>query len=168
MNTAIQKAVESFNDKKIQYVNTDPAFEGHRFCEPGHSWLSQLNYGNDVWIWNSPARLWVTIKIGDVVTTYEPDVGPPPPTSLIEQLLQHRDGNPRTEGEYSIVTFRDPNNSDITMEWKAKTQDIILGPTNGGGSVARTLHPTQDGHQKMGDIVVQRLEQIYKNPNWRL
>jgi hypothetical protein len=65
--------------------------------------------------------------------------------------------------ELTIVNSRDPTNPDISMEWKARNQESKVGLSNGGGLIARRLHPTQDGHRAMGDIVVKRLEQIYKN-----
>ena len=42
VNQAIKSATESFNDPKIQYIDIDPAFQDHRFCEPGHSYWDQL------------------------------------------------------------------------------------------------------------------------------
>jgi hypothetical protein len=37
MNDAIRTSTQRFNDTKIQYVNIDPAYNNHRFCEPRYS-----------------------------------------------------------------------------------------------------------------------------------
>jgi ribosomal protein L21E len=67
MNSAIRRAVESFNDDKIQYIDINPAFEGHRFCEPGQTKLDQYNWGNKVHFWNQPAKWFTTVTNGDKV-----------------------------------------------------------------------------------------------------
>ncbi|CBY00480.1 hypothetical protein LEMA_P016100.1 [Plenodomus lingam JN3] len=160
MNTAIREAVESYNDEKIQYIDINPAFHQHRFCEPGHSRLAQFNWGDDVWLWNSPGR-WVTIKNGDGTTTYDTIDGTLPPADVVNALLDHPVDSPREDGGCSVQVYQDPANPDTTMEWKACAQDYVLAGSNAGGSIARTLHPTQSGHAGMGDIIIQRLEQYY-------
>ncbi|KAH9864340.1 hypothetical protein J1614_010274 [Plenodomus biglobosus] len=160
MNTAIREAVEGYNDDKIQYIDINPAFQGHRFCEPGHGRLAQFNWGDDVWLWNSPGR-WVTIKNGDDTATYDTIDGTLPPADVVNALLDHPVDSPRQEDSCYVQTYQDPENSETTMEWKACTQDYVLAGSNGGGSIARTLHPTQSGHAAMGDIIIQILEQYY-------
>jgi hypothetical protein len=112
--------------KMIEYINIDPAFEGH--------------HNNNVWAWNNPTRIFVTITMGKDVKTYDPNVEPPPLWCIVDQLMQHRDGDARIDGEFSVVTFRDLRAPDISMEWKVQNLDSIVGPANGGGSISRTLH----------------------------
>lgn len=54
VNTIYRNVVASMNNPNIQFVDISPAFNGHRFCEPGHN-----NYDNEndkqegvTWIWN--------------------------------------------------------------------------------------------------------------------
>ncbi|OCK74994.1 SGNH hydrolase [Lepidopterella palustris CBS 459.81] len=162
VNRAIREAAESFKDPKIQYIDINPAFNDHRFCEEGHSKLAQFNWNNDVHIWNSPGRWFITIKNGDDIKTYDMAAEPAqlPPAEDVENLIDHPDDKPRQEGDDFILTFRDPENPEHTMEWKANPQDY--GTLNGGASIARTLHPTEDGHRDMGGIIVERLKRDFK------
>ena len=165
MNLAIRSSVEQHNDPKIQYIDINPALHGHRFCEPGHSWWSQLNYGSKVHIWNNPARLAVTIHDGDQVTTYESsdDPGAPgPPEDIVEKLRGYPEGEAVQQDQYTILTFHDPTNPSLWMEWKVEPQPLDGGSGSTDGRIARTLHPTQDGHKEMGDLIVEALKKNYR------
>ena len=161
MNDAIRTATESFNDKKIQYVNIDPAFQGHRFCEPGSTSWDQFNNNNNVWIWNQPTRIIITITKDGDVKQYETGEGviieTPPPKDIFNSLIGHRDGPVTKDGEYSVINFKDPNMPNTKMTFKIKAKDAVSVLN---GSKSRTLHPTEPGHKAMGDIVVQRLKQV--------
>ncbi|KAI4952425.1 hypothetical protein J4E91_002895 [Alternaria rosae] len=165
VNLAIRSSVEQYNDPKIQYIDINPALEGHRFCEPGHSWWSQLNYGSNVHIWNNPARLVVTIHDGDAATTYESsdDPGVPgPPEDVVEKLRGYPEGEAVQQDQYTVLTFRDPANPGLWMEWKVEPQPLDGGSGSKDGRIARTLHPTQDGHKDMGDLIVEALKKNYR------
>jgi hypothetical protein len=72
MNEGIKRAAELYSDPKIQYIDIDRTFEGHRFCEPGDSRTAQYNCGDKVHIWNNPAKWLVTITNGaDVVEAFD-------------------------------------------------------------------------------------------------
>jgi hypothetical protein len=162
MNHAIRQAVESFDDDRIQYVDIDPAFQGHRFCEKGHSKLDQYNWGNKVYFWNNPAK-WITIiRNGKEETTYDPLNGALPPQDIIDKLKDHVDGIPRMERDSFVLTWNNPAYPDFVMEWKGVIKDFEASGSDGGGLVARTLHPTEDGHREMGNIIVQQLKRHYK------
>lgn len=167
MNRAIREAAESFNDPKIQYIDINPAFNDHRFCEKGHSMWDQLNWSNKVHLWNNPAKWWVTIKKGNEVKTYDMAAVPAqvPPVEDVEKLIDHPEDKPREEGDNVILTFRNPENPDYSMEWKANPKDFAPPGSNPGGTIARTLHPTEDGHRDMGGIIVERVKQDFKNQN---
>jgi len=165
VNLAIRSSVEQYNDPKIQYIDINPALEGHRFCEPGHSWWSQFNYGSKVHIWNNPARLAVTIHDGDQATTYESsdDSGVPgPPEDIVEKLRGYPEGEAVQQDQYTILTFRDPANPGLWMEWKVEPQPLDGGSGSKDGRIARTLHPTQDGHKEMGNLIVEALKKNYR------
>jgi hypothetical protein len=162
MNSAIRRAVESFNDDKIQYIDINPAFEGHRFCEPGQTKLDPYNWGNKVHFWNQPAKWFTTVTNGDEVKTYDPVNGSYPPQDIIDKLADAVDGIPRQEGEYYILTWRNPKYLELSMEWKVRPQDYNADSDDLGGLRARTLHPTEDGHRDMGNIVIQHLQRHYK------
>ncbi|KAF2028051.1 hypothetical protein EK21DRAFT_102129 [Setomelanomma holmii] len=153
-------AAEGFNDPKIQYVDVDPAFEGHRFCEQGDRYRDQINWGSKVYIWNSPARWWVKVTQRGQSVTYDTSAGDYPPDDIVDKLIPHREGLPRDEGEYAIVTFRDPSEPDVSMETRVRPDDPDLA--NGGGSIARTLRPTELGHKEMGFITVEMLKRHYE------
>lgn len=161
MNDAIRVATDSFKDDKIQYIDIDPAFQNHRFCEPGMDDKDQFNNNNNVWIWNEPLRIWITITQGTQVKEYLRGEGVVmqtfPPQDLYESLIGHQEGQATQDGEYTIVNYRDAKTPDTKMTIKFKTMDRV-GPLN--GSKARTLHPTELGHKAMGEIIIQRLKQV--------
>jgi lysophospholipase L1-like esterase len=74
-------------------------------------------------------------------------------------LLNHpeHDG-PATRGEFSVSTVRNPELPDLKLEWRVDTR----GSDNLNGRVARTLHPTKDGHQGMGNAVKEALKKHYR------
>lgn len=159
MNRAIREATESFNDDKIQYIDIDPALEGHRFCEKGDNRTTQYNWGNKVYLWNNPAKWITTIKNGNQEKTYDIDNGELPPQDIIDKLnTDFVDGVPRQEGDFYILTWRSATYPDIVMEWKVRPQDFAVA---NGGRIARTLHPTELGHREIGNIVVRQLERHY-------
>lgn len=148
MNRAIREAAESFNDHRIQYVDVDPGFQGHRFCEPGDIQETQFNKNSKVWFWNQPTKWYVTIFDGDKSTTYDDDKAP---SDILLKLI----GFPvKTEklGDEDVYVFHNPDFPQLTMEFRARVDGSDLDTQN-GGKIARTLHPTQDGHKAMGDIV---------------
>ena len=95
--------MQSFGDSKIQYFDINSAFHGHRFCERGHIFDDQINKSDKVYLWNNPARLFIS------------------------------------QEEYAAASNSGSN-----------------------GYIARTLHPTQDAHKAMGDIISQHLKSYYK------
>ncbi|KAH7088317.1 SGNH hydrolase-type esterase domain-containing protein [Paraphoma chrysanthemicola] len=161
MNTAIRRAVESFDDDKIQFIDIDPGFEGHRFCEPGHRKREQYNWNDEVHIWNQPMKWTTTVINGDDVKTYDPLNGILPPPDIMDKLDDAVDGVPRQEGEYYILTWRNPKYLELSMEWKIRPRDFYAEGSDAGGSIARTLHPTETGHRDMGNIVIQHLQRHY-------
>ncbi|KAF2190071.1 hypothetical protein K469DRAFT_747330 [Zopfia rhizophila CBS 207.26] len=167
MNRNIREAVEMFQDSKIQYIDINTAFHMHRFCEPGSTWSDQLNWNNNVWIWNSPGRWWITIKKENDEKMYDmlAQDAEMPPWDEVEKMLAHPDGEAKQVGDIISRTYRDPDDSSHSMMWGGSLKDFkaLGGSGSGGGnSVARTLHPTQSGHEFMGLTIVERLKQDFK------
>ncbi|KAH8726885.1 SGNH hydrolase-type esterase domain-containing protein [Phaeosphaeriaceae sp. PMI808] len=158
MNRAIRQAVESFNDEKIQYVDINPAFEGHRFCEKGHSKLDQYNWGSVVYFWNQPAKLFITIKDGAGKKTYNISNGDLPPQEMVDRLKTLQSGEPRQEGDTVILPWTNQDHPELSMEWRHNIQDVAASSTE--GSLSRTLHP-KEGHQETGNIIIQQLKKYY-------
>jgi hypothetical protein len=159
MNTAIRTVIEGYQDDKIQYVHIDPAFQGHRFCETGHTKLQQYNWGNNVHIFNNPARWYMIITNGETVTMYEPGSDMAPPEDILNKLWDHRTDEPIKEEEgFSVLNFENPEFPELKMQWYIQPQ----GSADPNGYVARTLHPTVDGHKDMGNLIVQFVRQHYR------
>lgn len=57
INAVIDRSVKDMNNPKIRFVNPDPLFDGHRFCEKGHDLDAQF-FLKDVWfwLWNPPSE----------------------------------------------------------------------------------------------------------------
>lgn len=51
LNQAIQKSVNDFGNPRVKFIDPDALFEGHRFCESGHTKQNQY-FLNEVWFWN--------------------------------------------------------------------------------------------------------------------
>ncbi|KAI4709928.1 hypothetical protein J4E89_005158 [Alternaria sp. Ai002NY15] len=169
VNLAIRSAVEHYNDPKIRYIDINPALEGHRFCEKGHSLRVQLDPNStEVHIFNNPIRRSITIHDGDSVTTYEPSDddldAPSPPEDILEKLRGHPEGESVQQDEYTIITFRNPEEPNLSMEVKVEPQPLNggSGSGNANGKIARTLHPKQDGHKEIGDVIVAALRKNYR------
>ncbi|KAF2828722.1 SGNH hydrolase [Ophiobolus disseminans] len=168
MNQALRLAAEHYNDPKIQYIDIDTAFHQHRFCEPGDDYRDQLNYGDKVYIWNNPAKMSITVKNENDVKTYESNTETPPPQDIVDKLKYHEEGKRRIESDQWIANFRDPQHPELTMEWKYPVGELgPYGSESKDGLIGRTLHPTQEGHRDVGNLIVQRLRQIYGRTDGR-
>jgi hypothetical protein len=141
------------------FPDIDPSFNGHRFCEEGHSKLKKYNWFNDVHFWNNPARVFVTIKDSSGYATYDSETNPGIPEDTVLNLLEHPiEGQMHVQqDQYVISNFQDPDHPDVTMEWKVEPQ----GSDSLNGRIARTLHPTFEGHQGMENVVKEVLKNYY-------
>ena len=165
--------MDSFGDPKIQYLDINPVFQGHRFCEPGHTFADQLNGSKNVYLWNSPARQFVAIRNGADTKVYEAGSDasdtthpPSPPTDELSYLLDYPEGEPQLVDGAWVTVYRDPKDASHSMEIRVTPEDYSDASSGGSnGYIARSLHPTQEGHKAMGDIISQRLAQIYGRTN---
>ncbi|OAL45455.1 SGNH hydrolase [Pyrenochaeta sp. DS3sAY3a] len=167
INGDIKRAVESFNDPKIQWIDINPAFDGHRFCEPGHTDWDQHNTGDKVWIWNAPGRWSVTVWNGKETHSYD-SATDKLPQDLIDKVIDHPDGPPERFPDTFIQGFQNPAFPDLRVEYKLNkidpspdTQGPELLGSGGSGSKFRTLHPRQQGHSAMADKIIKRLQTYY-------
>ncbi|CAI6336866.1 unnamed protein product [Periconia digitata] len=164
MNRNIREAVEEYQDPKIKYIDINPAFDQRRFCEPGASWWSQLNYNNGVWIWNNPARWIITIKNGNKERKYG-KLFESPPQDEVEKMLAHpNEPVMLDDGDTISRTYSDPDDENHSMTLEGSLKDFQNFRSGGGdGSVSRTLHPTQPGHEAMAKIIIERLKKDFKS-----
>lgn len=51
VNSKIAQSVTDLHNDHVKFLDPSPLYDGHRFCEPGHT-LSNQYYLNDVWFWN--------------------------------------------------------------------------------------------------------------------
>ncbi|ORY01740.1 SGNH hydrolase-type esterase domain-containing protein [Clohesyomyces aquaticus] len=164
MNRNIREATEVFQDSKIQYIDINPAFNNHRFCEPGSTKQDQFNWGDAVHIWNSPGKWWITIKKGNDEKMYDmlAENAEMPPWDEVEKMMNHPDGDVIQVADVISQKYRDPDDPNHSMMWGGSLNDFkALGGNSGGGSVSRTLHPTQSGHEAMGIAIVERLKRDF-------
>lgn len=165
MNRNIREAVERFQDNMITYIDINPAFHDHRFCEPNSTKGDQFNWNNNVWLWNSPARWWIEISRGDQKEFYDmlPDDPKRPDFEEYDKLLAHPDGDVQFIGQIFSQKYVDPDDPGHTMLIGGTLEDVkATGDSGLGGIVGRTLHPTFQGHESMGKTLVNVLAQRFK------
>jgi hypothetical protein len=82
-------------------------------------------------------------------------------------LFVHPEGEPKQDGNSYLQTYRDPANPDLSMNITSTHEPVVLpgGSGNKDGYIARTLHPTVYGHKAIGDIIVNRLKEVFKRTN---
>lgn len=51
VNSKIAQSVKDMHNNHISFLDPSSLYDGHRFCEPGHT-LSNQYFLNDVWFWN--------------------------------------------------------------------------------------------------------------------
>jgi hypothetical protein len=131
INSAIRKVnevtkgvIQDIGDTRIHFVDPSPLFEGHRFCEPKHSFNDQW-YNNDVWFYN----------------LNPPDLDPPIDGKANMTLLKLQEAwtvnEPRVSDESSLDTL---------------SADTHSGP--GDEQTLRAFHPKLGGHTAIKNAVV--------------
>lgn len=182
VNQGIREAAESFRDDKIKFVDINPAFNDHRFCENGHTLQDQLNFidNGKVWIWNRPLPTFATLKKGDGNTVYKlwedtedtsdkfPQSDPEinellGDTSFEENDITVIDAGDNTK-KIKVVLDKNNGNDDTTLELEfdvgsGSDPETIVKRSDPGNSdmegfIARTLHPTRDANNAMANILV--------------
>jgi hypothetical protein len=58
-NKVVDQVTTLFADKKVGFVPISDRFNGHRFCEPNHTWLDQY-FNSDVWFYNTAPQIILT------------------------------------------------------------------------------------------------------------
>lgn len=150
VNVAYSQAVDAFNGDSSKpphvtatYVDISTNFNGHRFCEAGHSLDDQKN-SPDVWLWTLSSHVF-TGKALDPSS-------PPPPTNLpwvdnagtpipedtpaADQLVQD------AIAQYGLFNALSPSPT---------TPAGLLQPLL--GITSRPFHPTERGHAAVKDAV---------------
>ncbi|KAK2781569.1 hypothetical protein FQN53_000510 [Emmonsiellopsis sp. PD_33] len=132
VNSKIKQSVKDMNNDHIKFLDPTPLYDGHRFCEPGHT-LSNQYFLNDVWFWNlSPPE-----DDPDYITGIFNPFAP-----IIEVVQQ----------ELWIKEQKYPNGTKAT-------QDEIIAMVGGSNpySSGRTFHPKDGGHTAMKDGLIAML-----------
>ncbi|PGH10217.1 hypothetical protein AJ79_05472 [Helicocarpus griseus UAMH5409] len=119
----------------VGYINASPTFEGHRFCEPGHSFSDQY-YNRDVWMWN--LQFFDKKKLFNVVM--EPQTTPDGVTFM---------PLPAIDANGTVVS--------LGTNSSRATSDMDLHSHSGFGWTARPFHPKHSGHRAMKNLFIQRL-----------
>lgn len=165
MNRNIREAVEHFQDPKITYIDINPAFDGHRFCEPNSTHRDQFNWNDNVWLWNQPARWWIQINKGDQEDFYDMlgDEPKMPPWDEYDKLLAHPEGETLYDGQTFSRKYVDPDDPSHTMLVGGTLDDFRVTGGSGDGIMGRTLHPKQSGHEEMAKILIEVLARRFKS-----
>ncbi|KAE9374831.1 SGNH hydrolase [Stipitochalara longipes BDJ] len=121
--------ITDIGDTRVKFLDINPAFEGHRFCEPGHT-IKQQWYHNDVWLWN----------LNQVYN--DPDKNPTAQTQSLE-LDSGKDaqGNP-------IVINANITDLDSSDEVHARILETWQ---------MRTFHPKSAGHQAVKRAIIAQM-----------
>lgn len=130
VNDVIDQSIKDVNNDHIKFLNPSPLYEGHRFCEPGHT-LSNQYFLNDVWFWN-----------------LSPPEDDPDYFNIFILPLQiiHQ--------EMWIQNQTFPNGTQATQE----QIEAMVGGSNPYSS-GRTFHPKDGGHTAIKDGMIALLRE---------
>jgi hypothetical protein len=117
---------------RVNYIPVSIIYEGHRFCEPGHSFEDQY-HSPDIWLWN---------------LLYEDSN--PDSSEIIRQTL---DGTTHMDIQLNFDNMEYPVRS--LRGGKKRVEAMFPGL---GGWTGRPFHPKFMGHMAMKDAMVQKLK----------
>lgn len=153
----IEQVINSFEDRsRLTFLNVDPGFEGHRFCEPGQDKDSLFNRNDDVWIWSATTK--GLIVSGNQLAN---------PADNDDARQRDVDDKYRitynTTGQAADDAAKSFNWTDTLRFDKdpATLQNPIVGLTGGEGSQFRPFHPTQAGHRAIKEILYKQVQQDF-------
>ncbi|KAI9785906.1 MAG: hypothetical protein M1839_008172 [Geoglossum umbratile] len=128
VNSKVAQSIKDMNNDHIKFLDVSPLYEGHRFCEPGHSYSNQY-YLNDVWFWNlSP-----------------PETDPDYLAGLLSTIL------PIWQAMW-LANHTFPNGTQATQE----QLEAMVGSSDSSSS-GRTFHPKAGGHTATKDAMIDLL-----------
>jgi len=137
---------------RLHHETPSDMFEGHRFCESGHTFEDQF-YNPDVWLWNlqysdeSSTNDGLT-RIGDVDHKWEAIA------NATSGMLEMITPNPPPPGE----KFDFPGLAKLPPILAVQDEDYTVGALQRGfGWTARPFHPKFTGHKVLKDYFIQRM-----------
>ncbi len=159
LRTIINDKVQQLNDIQAEVVKTyqipphtpfnpnfrvhnsqpDSIFNGHRFCEPNHTFEDHY-YNKNVWLWNLQYYDEKTGEEVGVTTTNNSIEFMAPPVGLDV-----------TQGFQTVLGADTNPNASIPQGNDANTQQYGFGWT------ARPFHPKFDGHTALKDFFIQQM-----------
>lgn len=161
LNNAIETIVAEIAkaDARVQYVDIDGAFEGHRFCQIPEGG-SIKNGWEDSWFWHAP-------ELKDFADTNDEDGTTSTPPEIDGNTLLDPAALRSCSTIKSGSALFTPYDEQLSCQLQAAGQPVAAvpigpnvdysGPGGGGlfkrGEVLRTFHPTQDGHGKIRDWI---------------
>lgn len=125
--------------------------------------LTINSYGSLVWIWNQPTKYWLQLKKGDEeLFSWDArgDNNPEPPESTqdLNGFDQYNaDDNEQNGDEITAKLYNKDKPDQVLLVTFSPNTEV-----NVGDSVARTLHPTNNGHASMGVLI----EGVLKGIDW--
>jgi hypothetical protein len=128
------------------------------------------SYGSDVWFWNQRTKYFLQTKKEDNSTISSWDsVATSPPDSFVKGYDFGKQGHnmdaPQQAGDDFVFTIRNKDTPGEVLEIRfnpGKKDDTVLKAKGDVSPVARTLHPTGNGHASIGTLV----EGVLKQTKW--
>lgn len=106
-----------------------------------------------VWLWNQPLKYFITLKKGDeTLNTW--DTNTQPSAKEVEGFTEQGQDEATKDGDDIVLKLHNKDKPDQTLEVRINTS-----PVTAQDSIARTLHPTEEGHESMGLVMVKKLEE---------
>lgn len=142
MNAAISGAVTAKNDGRVIFIDVDPDFEGHRFCESG---ITEPDLDTQqTWLFHLELKHWVV-----------------PTNDWFDRTQFVCDQDLQAQGDWGAMMICDWIAGGQTLQSLADevdVQDISQLGLGDWGVIARTFHPSYAGHGMIK-------ERIYKEVN---
>jgi lysophospholipase L1-like esterase len=144
VNDAYSQAVHDYlydpsipTNVDVTFVNITPIFDGHRFCEAGHTRDDQYN-SPDVWIWNLSTHLFSgKAAVDGVPDPTDPNYPTDQSDILSQQLAQ----------SLSVGGLFDLDDATGTLSNPTGVQPFI-------GMKSRPFHPTHSGHAAIAQVLI--------------
>ncbi|KAL9615939.1 MAG: hypothetical protein Q9160_009125 [Pyrenula sp. 1 TL-2023] len=108
INSKYVSVITLFEKKQVGFIDIDPRFEKHRFCEPGSGHREQY-YSDDTWFWNLSFPVLTESEppedpiLREIVGgNFDRDIGPNSKTGNIGKGYQMRPFHPKDPGHTRI------------------------------------------------------------------
>lgn len=132
----IKAVIAAIGDPRVKFIDINPFFEGHRFCEDGHTFLQQW-YHNDIWLWNLN------------IVPDDPDNNP-----TVEMINNEQNLGEDAQGNAIVIPPGD--------DFEGANPDDEMGPFQEDlvfdiHWTYRTFHPKSGGHEAIKKAIIAQL-----------